>query len=468
MVNQQKADRLLAFLGGLPETLALKLARAVELDRLADGRQLPHDLILAGLRPILRRALNADRTLTARRLFCRPFEDLLVDRPGREKLKGRIARSSIEPVWNWLSQSLLAEECAGFSNDVRTMVFAYRPQEAEDRAASFRAKAAEALCRALAAGAAREDARRVLGSETVLADADEMAILLTVAPHLRALQEAMPRPQSALTDDLLWTLRGSYDCLAAIRPDAAAYVAVIAMNRLERPWEALRLPLSIARQSQDTLISNTDMGLVGELLLGDLEAHAVAIRAVRQPDFDPDALVRHLTEFTFLSSGIVKEIEIRRDGKWGQRLMKDRAAVAEMMDAMMQRAPREILAALPTLKTGTYSGGPRAPDLSRPFDAEKGTRATTYAKLVAGSRAVAAAASIAASQAQAGEEVCAALKRYCEDIVRELRAAQGEQRRRVEDYFSLCVELTDILFSAEEGEFLRRRGRAALGTQAAA
>ena len=49
---------------------------AVEVDRLMDGHVLPHDDILEGLRPILRRE-HYDRTPTPLRLFCRPFQDLL-------------------------------------------------------------------------------------------------------------------------------------------------------------------------------------------------------------------------------------------------------------------------------------------------------------------------------------------------------------------------------------------------------
>ena len=55
----------------------------------------------------------------------------------------------------------------------------------------------------------------------------------------------------------------------------------------------------------------------------------------------------------------MKEVELRRDGKWGQRLMGDRAAVAEIMDLLMQKAPREILAAIPTVKSGAMPAAPR-------------------------------------------------------------------------------------------------------------
>jgi hypothetical protein len=164
----------------------------------------------------------------------------------------------------------------------------------------------------------------------------------------------------------------------------------------------------------------------------------------------------------------VKEIEMRRDGKWGQRLMKDRAAVSETMESFMERAEREVTAAIPTLKTGAYSGGPRAPDLNHAPNPEKFHRAMCYAKLVVGCRPVAAAASFGAMRKEVADTIGVELKTYCEDIVKELRAAEGDKRANAEAYFNVAVELATILFSAEEGEFLRRRGRAALGYAAAA
>jgi hypothetical protein len=127
-----------------------------------------------------------------------------------------------------------------------------------------------------------------------------------------------------------------------------------------------------------------------------------------------------------------------------------------------------VTPAIPTLKTGAYAGGPRAPDLHRAPDPEKIHRAICYAKLVAGCRPVAAAASFGASQKNTADLLGVMLKTYCEDIVKELRTAEGDQRANAEAYFNVAVELVAVLFSPEEGEFFRRRGRAALGFAAAA
>src|SRR5258708_3461291 len=99
MISADKQELLSGFLCKLPEPVASRLAKAVEVDRLIGGQGLPHEVILGALRPQLRQAAQHERMPTPQRFFCQPFEDLLIARKSSAKQKGRIARSSILPLW---------------------------------------------------------------------------------------------------------------------------------------------------------------------------------------------------------------------------------------------------------------------------------------------------------------------------------------------------------------------------------
>jgi hypothetical protein len=453
---------LRSFLGRLPPATAQQLAHAIEADKLFDGKGLPHEVILESLRPALRHTLPEGRTLTPLRLFCQPFEDLLISAGGKAKLKGRIARESILPVWTWLSATLMPNEVQIYSNDVRTAVSNQNASMAYTFATDFWQTASIAMRKALADEHARETVRAALG-DLALADAEEMALMLGVGRQVLEIQQKLSRGTATLDEATIWSLREIYEALLQSNTDAAPYVTVITMSRLAKPWEALRLPLMITRKTQDTLISSTDMGMAGELLFHDLEEYAFQIRAVRQPKFDVDVLLRTLLRFTELSSAVVKEIEIRRDGRWGQNLMKDRVLVGEAMDAMMEKAPKEILGALPMHKSGSYGGGPRVPNIEHiPDYADKAERAVRYANLLVGCRHLAARASFGATHKDAADEVERELRVYNEDIVKLMRDPDETRRAKAEPFFHAAVDLTAILFSAEEADFLRRRARASL------
>jgi hypothetical protein len=331
-------------------------------------------------------------------------------------------------------------------------VLKQRLDGAIDCAANFWPIAAEAIKKALSTEAGRHLARKSLGDALAVEDAAEMAVLLEAGEAIERLSVMLPAPVSSFREQLVWEVREIYNQLVESHPDAAPYIAVIAMNRLSRPWEALRLPLLVTRHSDETLISKTDMGLVGEILFARMDALKESIQETRHPLFNTERLIEEVKAFADLSSNIVKEIELKRQGEWGKRLLAERVQIGRVMENFMDRASREVSAALPMHKaTGA--------DFSRHPLAEKKEMALRYARLVAGSRNFAAAASFNAKQHAASDELCAMLKRYNEDVVKALKA---EPRNDVVTaQFQLCAELTAILFSDEEAELLRRRGRAA-------
>jgi hypothetical protein len=448
---QDKTGLLKAFLGGLPGATAGRLAMAVEVDRLMDGHALPHEDILDGLRPVLRRE-HYDRTLTPLRLFCRPFQDLLASAPRKAKQKTVIARESLVPAWNWIARDLLPAETAAYAAECRVLVLEHKCDDALARAAQFWPLAGAAMLEALATEAGRQAAQKALGSAFAVEDVAEMALLLLAGAAIEQLSALLPAPVASFHESLVWQVREIYEQLIATQPDAAPYVAVIVMNRLARPWEALRLPLLITRHTDDTLIAQTDMGMVGEILFGRMDALKASIQITRHPLFDAEKLLQEAKSFADLSSHIVQEIELKRDGEWGKRLLSERVEIGKVMEGFMDRAPKEIGAALPTAK-GTGA------DFSKLPSAEKHEMALRYARLVAGSRNFAAAASFAAKQKTIYEDLCTALQRYNEDLVKALKAEP--QNAVAGGQFQFCAELTAILFSDEEAELLRRRARAA-------
>jgi len=451
-----KAGLLKAFLGGLPGQAAARLAMAVEVDRLMDGHVLPHDDILEGLRPVLRRE-NYERTPTPLRLFCRPFQDLLTCTPRKVKQKGCIARGTLVPAWNWLSTNLLPAETAAYSAECKALVLAHKPDDAMARAAEFWQLAAQAMTKALASETGRQKAQKILGDAFAVEDIADMALLLSAGKTVEELIALLPAPVPSFNEQLVWKVREIYDRVVLEQPDVAPYVAVIVMNRLNRPWEALRLPLLVTRHTDETLISKTDMGMVGEILFARMEALKSSIQLTRHPLFDADRLMDEVKTFADISSHIAKEIELKREGEWGKKLLSERVMIGKVMESFMDRAPKEVTAALPTSKG---KGG----DFSKHPGAEKHEMALRYARLVAGSRHFAAAASFAAKQKTTYDDLCTALKRYNEDVIKALKA--DSQNPVANAQFQLCAELTAILFSDEEAELLRRRGRAALSAAA--
>ena len=459
MLSADKQLLLSGFLGRLPEHVAARLAKAVEVDRLIGGTNLPHEEILRALRPQLRQLPARVRMPTPQRFFCRPFEDILVGPQRTMKQKGRIARSSIEPVWGWLANDLMPDRYREITEALRESILYDRENEMEERTQELWSESAAALKAALVGEKKKAFAAKKLGGVAAAEDAAEMALLLSGAKEVSALQKRLPKPIPNLTEDEIVFLRDTFDRLSESDADLALYIPLIVMGRLERRWEVLRLAAAISRKTTDTLISSTDLGLAGELLFSDLDEYVKKVQSVRPTVFDEVALLASLAGFTELSTGMVKELGIRRDGKWGQRLAKDRSALAQVVEGLLERGPKEILAALPPAKLGGFARSQRPLDLSRPPNADHVAKAMRYAHLMVHSKPFAVAAAFSAKLNEITAEAADTLRSHAEDMLREMRANLPETRACAEAHWAVALDLCTLVLGEEETDLLRRRAR---------
>jgi hypothetical protein len=461
-----KEHELKQFLASLPSDKALTLAAAVERGRLAGETKLPIDLILDGLRPQLRR-MNARRIPTPQRLVCDAFADFLVNEPREFKQPGRISRASVRTMWRWLAREGLRVTLADLESQIARAILTREAKAQGDLVLRLQGEIVGAVRAATEKAADGSSERRALitkfGSEDALADIEEIAMLLAGVNDMAPLRGLLPRRIDMLTEQHTSFIRDLYDQLAARRPELCPYVGLLVLSRLKRPWEALRLAGVMSRRTNEILFSQTDMGIVGDILLADMENLALDIASVRPEMLDPDSVLNKLERFVQMSGGLVREIGVRRDGKWGQRLIKIRQLASDAMDALVARAPREITAALPVQRLGAFGGrGPRRPDLSRDPDMQKIERALLWGRLLAGATPYAGGGAFYASHKDAFEEVAHYLRTYAESMVAELRALDFDKRPRAQAFMLQAETLSDTILGVEETDLMRRRVAAAL------
>lgn len=453
------------FLASLPADKAMKLALAVERGRLAGERGLPAELILEGLRPTLRR-LGLRRSPTPQRLFCEPFSDFLVEH--REfKQAGRISRSTISTLWKWLSREGLRTVLADFETQITRSVLSRDTRREAELVHQLQIEVARIVSGAIERAGNGGNDRRILavkfGGEDALFDVEEMAVLLSAANELAPLRSMLPKRIDTLTDQHMALIRDIYEALSMRRPELCPYVGLLVLGRLKRPWEVLRLAAIGSNMNGAPLFSQSDLGLIGDILLADMENMALDIASVRPDGLDPDSLLNKLDRFTQMSGGLVREIGSKREGKWGQRLIKIRQLASDSMDALISRSPREITAALPVQKLGAFGGrGPRRPDLTRDPDHGKMERAMQWGKLLAGATPYAGGGDFHAAHKDAFEEVSNYLRSYTESIVVELKSLDYDKRPRAQAFLAHTEALSSAILGHEETELIRKRVAAVL------
>lgn len=465
-VDGSRLQRLDGFLGSVTPTLALQLARAIEIDRLRGGA-LPHDQILLALRPRLREAARRlERTFTPRRLVCSTFEDLLIDTRLR-KARGRVLRASIDPVWQWLTRTLAPAACEQALDAIRDKLLKGGPDFADGEVDTFQRVAAEAILRAIPTSEVTDtrcaDAVRALGAE-VAADAYDMARMMEMAAEVRQLQRMLPKPMHTLSEEDIFRIRGVFERVVVSHPDCASYIPFLVMGRLDKPWEAIRLTGALSRKINDMLISQTDFGAIGEALLSDLDDCVERLSMIRPADLNADAAIADVATFSNISTGIVRELGIKRDGIWGRHLMNARGEMSAQMERLLARAPKEISSTLPTVRRGGFGirATRRAPDLTRSLDPVKAAKAVQLAKLIAGSRQHAMAGAFAGMLKQVDEQVTATVRQYVDDLSDEVHALGQAGATSSAKFVDHAAALIAALDGPEAGAQVRRRAHAAL------
>ena len=103
-------DRLRAYLRELkPEARSLLVAE-IERGLLRGDDVLAADVILRELRPAMRwGARKPLRIGNPARLFFQPTEPFIADHSSDVTLPGRIPRTSLTPIWQWISNHLMPE-----------------------------------------------------------------------------------------------------------------------------------------------------------------------------------------------------------------------------------------------------------------------------------------------------------------------------------------------------------------------
>lgn len=463
-------EELEAFLGSLPGKSAGDLARLIERDRLTGkpGVPLPHEQILASLRPSLRAQGGAERTPTPLRLFCNTFQDLLSMEEPQNKRPGRVARSSIMPIWNWVTTDLMPERAPALEAQIRDAILANDDETRDALVLELQGEASELIAAAVAGlepiteknPKKRKALSNRLGLERRIDDAAEVAEILKIAEPLGKLQAQLPRPIADLTDPMLNIIKRSYDWFTEHRPEHAVYVILIVMARLEKPETVLRIGRALSWRMDDTLLSNTDLAITGDLLVGDLERLAASIAQQVREQGPAEKISTTIKAFTAAFSALTNEIGIRREGRWGKRLLAMRGTISQAMAVELGKWEKVFGGGLPQARD-TRSGFV-SPDLRRPPHEERTAALYRFVELLEGVRTSADACAFANEYRSANAGLTKELDQYVSKLYDRLRAAEDpELKANGVAFHKIAVELTRMVSGEEAASIVMRRGKAA-------
>ena len=335
------------------------------------------------------------RSAGVRDVLFRGLEGLIDDLPvGAPLLPGGLALADLEAIWGWLVDHLLPAEFDLALQDLRAVMLSGD----QGRIGQALAATRRLVCQALRVGLADETPSRALLTTSAGARALDTASawmkLLEAEASAGLTDQRLPIQIAEFTEDMAMAAASLHRRIVAERPDRSAEFLLLVLARLVRPWQIFRLVRKVTTEFQEEKMMGTEIGLVVERLIAQLERWVGLFReASRKGVFEPEVLALALDRFGQALAGFRREAMPRLDGRLDRRLRTIAANVGETMDALMKRAAPALASAVP--RENTRGAGRAMVEVLAPskrLDRDKLALARRLLRLVAATRLTARAA----------------------------------------------------------------------------
>jgi hypothetical protein len=470
-----KREQLAALLRAIPPSQAVALARAVETMQQGDAGNFPIDVVLDALAPALASARRERYMLKP--LILTALDPFIADDEATERAPGLLARSVVTPWWE--AACLVAPgEFAALQGELD--IAARRDDDATLAECGIRARVAAAAAAAEILVQAKSSKaipaiRRLARSPEDLADSEQIAEILRAGEKLcKSIATVMDLARQSekmagsmildLSPAMVTETKRCYDVLNDGDGSETRLFALAILNRLDKPWHIFRLARTLSWKRDATLVSNTELAVIGQRILHDLDVTATAVD-IGNPKSRMSA---HLVDFDRLrilvgrylecAEGLLGEIDLRRDSAWGEAMMRSRGKMRDALEKdRLDSAADVILAVMPERRPadnkqrpGSAKTGPTPPSAEAAMpDAAKASQLLTFIAQRASRHG------FSGGARKLLDELCQIIHERGEALIADLRAEPDNAEFRT--LLAPAIWLVETIFQDERGRILLRR-----------
>jgi hypothetical protein len=353
MSGGQAVERLRDYLRTLkPEARAMLVA---ELERsVSRGEESAgNELILQELRRAIRvEGQPQARMDNAARMFFVSVEPFLIDDAPDHKRAGRLARVSLEPIWEWIGRDLIPAEAKALGDDINRALLANDRVKAEQRTRALQDRAILRMRDALASVTGDDKARRRLavqvGTPRALEDLATLIGILANRDLLNELARRLPNHLRTFERDQIDSVKLLLEAAIAQKTQGGANVAktdvflygfVLIMGRLAAPWQLIRIATRAAETDVAARIAETPYARAVSIVLGEIECMVNDLRGELKAHRPVASLLKNIHDAV---RGVRTEIDLSGDSPWSRQLTAIRTEVSDVLRAEIEAAPGRV------------------------------------------------------------------------------------------------------------------------------
>jgi hypothetical protein len=345
--GQSVIERLRALFRDLDPGVRTLLIAELERSMMAGGESAGVDLAVSELRRSLRFASTRGMPdlRPPARMFLAPIEPFAVDDESGAAYRGRIARSTLEPVWRWVATTLLPAEARAYAIEVEAALAADNRDRAEHLARTFQDLAVRRIKQALAKLRDDEEGRLrlngQLGTSQGMAVLDTVRGVLNVRDGLAMLGMQLPSLIRNFSGPHVESVRALVDNPLGSRSDLFLYSLIMVKNRLAAPWQLIRLALSVTGSDEAGRVAASEYAVTVDIVMDDIEDRIRELAADLKSGRG-GANPSQLKEIHDAVRGLRSEIDIPQETPWGRRLAAIRTEISDILAAQIELVPGRI------------------------------------------------------------------------------------------------------------------------------
>jgi hypothetical protein len=339
-------DRLRQFLRELPSPaltlLITELERAV-----LRGDEVPGgDMLLQEVRAAMRDSGQiVPRFGAPARAFFRPLEPFLIDVKGDRKVPGRIARTTLEPIWTWISRDLAPAEAKLYCDGVSRALSGGDTEPPDSLVHSFQAFATARMRSTLDAIKSDEKARRrmsnLIATPNMLDVIKDIQTIVSSRDTLDLIASRMPGHIRNLGGGVLDNMKHLLDSRLCAEHNLQPYAMIMVANRLAVPWQLIRLAVKAAESDDVARIANSPYAPAVTITLGDIERMVDELKG----DLKRGATVAVTSLLKCIHDavrGVRTELNLSGDSAWARQLAAIRSEISTLLKAEIESVPGRV------------------------------------------------------------------------------------------------------------------------------
>jgi hypothetical protein len=349
----QSVERLRDYLRTLKPEARAMLVTELERGMLRGDEAAGNEFVLQELRRTIRAAGQAvPRIGDAARLFFAPLEPFLIDDGADHKRVGRLARVSLEPIWEWIGRDLMPAEAKALSDDINRALVADDGVKAELLTRALHERAIQRIKETIDAAGADEKMRRRLvvqvGTPRAFEDVDSLLRILVLRDVLGDLaRRRLPKHLRTFEREQIDQVKALVEAAAAQKsPDLAArktdiFVCglVLVMGRLALPWQLIRLATRAAESDDAARVAETPFANAVAIVLSEIECMVSELRVELKARRPVTSLLKGIHD---AARGLRTEMDLSVDSPWSRQLAAIRTDISALLKAEIESTPGRV------------------------------------------------------------------------------------------------------------------------------